>query len=447
MIMRRRMGGRAAGTLLLAAAIALATAPAAVESLDGLAECAGCNTPDLKCRGRTIMDEHCAPCATGQTWWPCNVNNECYCENLAEASASETAAAEAKLANDCDMPLCQPIDVGNKVVPFTNCEQYVQCAPGGIPGTVQSCAPGQAFSARINACNVKNLVDCPPDPTCPPTGRPTAAPTTATPTYDPTGGPRPPTRKPTAASPPSTGEGVHTDSTSQRPPPMPDANYDVPRSQLDPMVLEGIYVMDAHLAANKIALTRELLSSPSSSGRPYPANANDFSYVGFRDSLHTMITAGVDGRTFYIGHSSVENGRAYGLVNIAAFLAMSHEDSVTYGSCDEVNYDLVGGLLPVSNACGQNGMSYQDMSCPAGEEMYDCAVDANMRTTANVIDTFGTGSPSGAYGGSGDIPPKPFYCGPKGDYEGYTGHYDYVTGMESVHPPVENSLGRTDVEG
>merc|ERR1719220_1517313 len=26
-----------------------------------------------------VTDEHCAPCATGQSWWPCNIENLCSC--------------------------------------------------------------------------------------------------------------------------------------------------------------------------------------------------------------------------------------------------------------------------------------------------------------------------------------------------------------------------------
>lgn len=151
-----------------------------------------------------------------------------------------------------------------------------------------------------------------------------------------------------------------------------------------------------------------------------------------------MILTGAANRTFYIGHPGLENGSAYGLVNVAAFLAMSAEDSISHGSCDEVNHDVIGGELPVSNACGQGGRNYGEMTCPAGEEMYQCDVDPTMRAAANDVD--------GARD-DGSPPPDPFYCGPTTDYEGYTGQYDYVSETETPHPPVENGHGKKDVEG
>ena len=148
-----------------------------------------------------------------------------------------------------------------------------------------------------------------------------------------------------------------------------------------------------------------------------------------------MITQGVDGKTFYIGDSKAENGRVYGLVNIAAFLAMSVADSIRKGSCDELNSDVVGGLLPISNACGQYGVSYQDLTCP---DDLACEVDATMRSTA---------SPATSADGSGEHPPTPFYCAPKSDYGDFTGYWDYLSNAENRDAAAENALGRTDVEG
>jgi len=142
--------------------------------MDGLTECAGCDTPTLQCSGVTIDDTYCQPCATGQTWWPCNVQNECYCKSLEEELAKE----EALLADNCDLPLCNVGDNGYKIVPFTKCTMYVTCN-SGIPGAIQSCPEGEAFSTRINACNVMSLVTCPEDPTCPPSIGPTPPPSIA----------------------------------------------------------------------------------------------------------------------------------------------------------------------------------------------------------------------------------------------------------------------------
>jgi len=377
------------------------------------------------------MDAQCQPCATGQVWWPCNVVDQCYCKG----AETELEEEEEKLADGCELPLCNPGETGTKIIPFTECVKYVSCS-GGVPGNVQDCPPGQAFSERIQACNIIAQITCPEDPTCPPSKNKSPSESPSVSTEFPTGS-SPPTFSPTK-SPAVAGGGVlqGADQTTS-------STQENPRTRLDPQVLEGMYVMDAHMAANKIVLTRELLTSPSSrrGGGNGRSSSNDFSYMGFRSSLHAMITTGVSNQTFYIGDSSGENGRAYGLVNIAAFLAMSVEDSIVHGSCDEVNRDLVGGLLPISNACGQNGRSYEDTNCPIGEEMYTCDVDPTMRAVANDIDG------AKAKEGGGDVPPKPFYCGPTSDYGGSTGYWDYVSGAEFGQPPVENGMGKTNVEG
>lgn len=40
---------------------------------------------------QSATDANCAPCATGQTWWPCNVDDLCYCAD--ETVAPETTEA------------------------------------------------------------------------------------------------------------------------------------------------------------------------------------------------------------------------------------------------------------------------------------------------------------------------------------------------------------------
>lgn len=313
----------------------------------------------------------------------------------------------------CEIDICASGQSGNVVVPFSDCSQYVQCSMG-VPGTIQNCPEGQMYSERIMACNIISQVTCPPDPTCPPSASPTLTPTlSAMPTF------------------------VNSTAPSEA----PSGRQKIKNSAviaagggvITSETLEGMYVMDAHIAANKILIARELLTSVSpSSGKRTPS---PFSYNGFKESLHTMITMSVDGHTFYIGEANSNNGRVYGLVNIAAFLSQSVVDSIQHGSCDEVNSDIVGGVLPISNACGQNGMSYNDMTCPAGEEKYACQVDDTMRVegVASTLDD--------------EDKPRAFYCGPSSDYDGYTGSWDYVSGTESRDGPVENALGKTDVQG
>jgi hypothetical protein len=49
--------------------------------IDGLEACAFCpNDGNLSCVGKTWADQ-CLPCSEGQTWWPCNIPDECFCQD------------------------------------------------------------------------------------------------------------------------------------------------------------------------------------------------------------------------------------------------------------------------------------------------------------------------------------------------------------------------------
>ncbi|KAL3808826.1 hypothetical protein ACHAXA_000009 [Cyclostephanos tholiformis] len=103
-----------------------------------------------------------------------------------------------------------------------------------------------------------------------------------------------------------------------------------------------------------------------------------YRYKDFSESLNVMATEGVAGKTFYIGESAAVNGYVYGLVNIAAFLAQSMKETIQYDACDENSWEMVGGIYPLSNACGQLGQSYQDYHCSPEEAHMECKVDPNM---------------------------------------------------------------------
>ena len=179
-------------------------------------------------------------------------------------------------------------------------------------------------------------------------------------------------------------------------------------------------------------------------------------------------------KLFYIGdtttatadHPNVKesnNERVYGLINVALFLSCSYSDSLSNGSCDEINSDVVDGFLPMSNACGQQGMSYQGsiafsdttaprhlqsksspLFCNPGDQKYACVVDMQMRAQARSPETI----PTRNNVDDGDnSSPGPFYCGPKADYNGFTGHWDFEQNKEIFQSAKQNRLGRTDVEG
>lgn len=81
-----------------------------------------------------------------------------------------------------------------------------------------------------------------------------------------------------------------------------------------------------------------------------------------------MYSDGIAGKYFYGGDNSL-NGLKYALVYIAAFLAQSMKETIKNNACDKKSWDLVNGVYPIGNACGQLGHSYQDytwahMACP-----------------------------------------------------------------------------------
>ena len=106
-----------------------------------------------------------------------------------------------------------------------------------------------------------------------------------------------------------------------------------------------------------------------------------YQYGGLAAGLKLMNTKGVAGKRFYLGDDSA-NGHIYGLINVAAFLAQSMKETIKYNACDENNWDLLEGIYPLSNACGQLGQSYQDYHCSQEEKHMECPVDKNMRITA-----------------------------------------------------------------
>jgi hypothetical protein len=68
-----------------------------------------------------------------------------------------------------------------------------------------------------------------------------------------------------------------------------------------------------------------------------------------------------------------------GMVDQAALLSQMMVNGVWFDTCDENSWDA--GFTQ-SNACGQNGMSYQDFKCHAKYQNMACPVDASMKVTA-----------------------------------------------------------------
>ena len=72
------------------------------EGQTGLAACAGCpndGSRDCVATSATIGDPHCAQCSTGQTWWPCDLVDECHCRDPPATSAPATPSPVAVVAS------------------------------------------------------------------------------------------------------------------------------------------------------------------------------------------------------------------------------------------------------------------------------------------------------------------------------------------------------------
>jgi len=220
---------------------------------------------------------------------------------------------------------------------------------------------------------------------------------------------------------------------------------------LEPIRLEHHMAIWAHLNANKIGISNQLLRVAHRLHNIHGNNINadelrNYAYYDFFHALRSMAEEGyaapmadqVDAAgypllarsVFYLGDPSFEDAAAVGLINVATFLSQALSESIATGSCDEINQETVDGSLPIANSCGQYGQSYQDMHCSDEEKFMECSPYATMEMNAN---------PNGR-------PVSPFYCGPTEKYP-FTGTADYISGREPVDSPVPNRNGRTDVEG
>jgi predicted chitinase len=122
-----------------------------------------------------------------------------------------------------------------------------------------------------------------------------------------------------------------------------------------------------------------------------------------------MATSGVGNAKLWLGNGT---DARYGLVNVAAFLAQSMQETIQYNACDENSWsDLAvvaehgGAAYSATAACGQLHQSYQDYTCSAEEDalaggQMACDVDPEMEMRAS--------TQAGWYG----APPK-LFCAPK----------------------------------
>jgi hypothetical protein len=121
-----------------------------------------------------------------------------------------------------------------------------------------------------------------------------------------------------------------------------------------------------------------------------------------------MSDIGYDNKYFYIGQQpNGGNDIIAGLTNIAMFLSQAMVQSIQDDACDEHNIQLVSGKYPVSNSCGQFGLSYQDINCTGADADMTCPLDPNQ-------------SFSGVTRPLALRAPQPFRCAPKSQFPGKT---------------------------
>jgi len=178
-------------------------------------------------------------------------------------------------------------------------------------------------------------------------------------------------------------------------------------------------------------MNSQVLRSQTPQGQLYPSYR--YQLPDFLSALTHISEKGIGGRKFYIGEPRMNEGVRYGVVNAIMFLSQAYKESIQYDACDENNWELVNDRFPLSNACGQLGMSYQDMHCREDEAFMECPVKLDMEQVALTN--------AGWFQA-----PAPLKCGPKSKYP-RTGFWDYDLGRENNNDAYANSNGRVDVEG
>jgi hypothetical protein len=182
-----------------------------------------------------------------------------------------------------------------------------------------------------------------------------------------------------------------------------------------------------------------------------------YQYDGFINALGIISKGDVGSTYFYFG-PNIDSGPAYGLANVALFLAQAAVESVNFGACDDVSWEKdVFGRYPLSNACGQGGRlnigsaPYEDSNpCSEDEAFMACEVDVEMSIVAETQETF-----VGA--------PPPLACFPTTTDDTHTGAWNpslsceesgcstYIRqSMGSLDPlsiPAKNTFGKDSVQG
>lgn len=236
-----------------------------------------------------------------------------------------------------------------------------------------------------------------------------------------------------------------------------------------PVKSPALRVMETQLNTYKDGIEDVLLRSTSPvDGTSH--NSYRYRFFDLMKALELMADVGVDNSYFYIGQEdqSTRIGGAMmtdiksGIFNVALFLTQAIVNSIQDDGCDEHNTQIVNGRHPVSNSCGQYGISYQDLVCTdAGDIGKECPLDPTMTFMAatkaldhRYVSIFSSCSFCNlcrlAQLECFVMPwyraPQPLHCAPQSQFP-FSGFWD-ADNMEEINDTAfANQLGRTNVEG
>jgi hypothetical protein len=178
-------------------------------------------------------------------------------------------------------------------------------------------------------------------------------------------------------------------------------------------------------------MAAQILLPQTPQGMLYPSYQYQLSV--FLSALTYISETGVRGWRFYTGKARTPGRLRYGVVNTVMLLSQAYKELIQYNACDENNWEVVNDLFLLSNACGQFGMSYQDMSCRVDEAHMECPIKADMEQVAMAN--------TGWFRA-----PELLMCCPRLKFQ-ITGFWDCNLGREDNVDAYTNARDRVEVEG
>jgi hypothetical protein len=113
-----------------------------------------------------VADEHCAPCAAGQTWWPCNLDGACKCDSETDAPVEEVTTDAPVEEVTTDAPVEEVTETAAPIAPVNPdrpCDSCGSCeAQPNNPHNAsdEHCAPCANGGQSWWPCNQADLCQC-----------------------------------------------------------------------------------------------------------------------------------------------------------------------------------------------------------------------------------------------------------------------------------------------